>query len=100
MRRWKDLFEECRVDLALGANNHIYVRSKNLPTVYIQTPSSDNERGVDVGELTHNQDIIAKRWSEGGKTIGAMLMEVDRNSMTLTLLDREGKEVDSVVIKK
>lgn len=100
MRRWKDLFEECGVDLALGANNHIYVRSQNLPTVYIQTPSSDNERGVEMGELAYNQDIIAKRWSEGGKTVGALLMEVDKNSMELTLLDREGNEVDSVVIKK
>ena len=53
-----------------------------------------------MGELAYNQDIIAKRWSEGGKTVGALLMEVDKNSMELTLLDREGNEVDSVVIKK
>ena len=100
MRRWKDLFEECGVDLALGANNHIYVRSQNLPTVYVQTPSSDNERGVEMKEQEYNQDIIAKRWSEGGRTVGAMLMEIDKNSITLTLLDRNGEVQDSVVIKK
>ena len=109
-RRWKDLFDECGVDLALGANNHIYVRSQKLfkdqiaengpGTVYLQTPSSDNERGMEMGELTHNQDIIAKRWTEGGRTVGAMLMEVDKHSITLTLLDREGNVVDSAVIKK
>ncbi|MBR5075180.1 MAG: metallophosphoesterase family protein [Bacteroidales bacterium] len=100
LRRWKDLFEEYGVDLALGANNHIYVRSQNLPTVYVQTPSSDNERGVEMKEQEYNQDIIAKRWSEGGRTIGAMLMEVDKNSITLTLLDRNGEVQDSVVIRK
>ena len=100
LRRWKELFEECGVDLALGANNHIYVRSQNLPTVYVQTPSSDNERGVEMKEQEFNQDIIAKRWSEGGRTIGALLMEVDRNSIALTLLDRNGEVQDSVVIKK
>ena len=109
-RRWKDLFDECGVDLALGANNHIYVRShkiygghaveKGKGTVYLQTPSSDNERGVEMKEQEFNKDLIAKRWSEGGKTIGAMLMEVDRHSITLTLLDREGKVQDSVVIDK
>ena len=100
LRRWKDLFEEYGVDLALGANNHIYVRSQNLPTVYVQTPSSDNERGVEMKEQEYNQDIIAKRWSEGGRTIGAMLMEVDKNSITLTILDRNGEVQDSVVIRK
>ena len=100
IRRWRDLFEECGVDLALGANNHIYVRSRNLPTLYVQTPSSDNERGMEMGELTHNQDLIAKRWTEGGRTIGALLLEVDRKSMTLTLLDRNGKVQDSATISK
>ncbi len=109
-RRWKDLFDECGVDLALGANNHIYVRSQKLyndriaengpGTVYLQTPSSDNERGMEMKELTDNREILAKRWTEGGRTIGALLMEADRHSLTLTLLDRDGKVVDSVVISK
>ena len=109
-RRWKDLFDECGVDLALGANNHIYVRSQKLyndriaengpGTVYLQTPSSDNERGVEMKEFTDNREILAKRWTEGGRTIGALLMEADKHSLVLTLLDREGKVVDSVVISK
>ena len=51
-------------------------------------------------ELTDNREILAKRWTEGGRTIGALLMEADRHSLTLTLLDREGKIVDSVRISK
>lgn len=100
LKRWKDLFEECGVDLALGANNHIYVRSMNLRTLYVQTPSSDNERGVEMKEQEYNQDIIAKRWSEGGRTVGALLMEVDKNSIALTLLDRNGEVQDYEMIKK
>lgn len=100
--RWKDLFDECGVDLALGANNHIYVRSHKLNnTVYIQTPSSDNERGQDpIGELEYNQDKIAFRWNEGPKTVGALLMEADNNQITLTLLDRNAQALDNVTISK
>ena len=107
--RWKDLFDECGVDLALGANNHIYVRSHKLfdgkavekgrGTVYLQTPSSDNERGQDkIGELQYNQEIIASRWNEGPKTVGAVLLDVDKHSMTLTLIDRNGIPQDKVTI--
>lgn len=110
--RWKKLFDECGVDLALAANNHIYVRSRKLfadravsdnerGTVYLQTPSSDNERGEKpFGELTHNQDLIAKRWNEGPKTVGAVLMDVTPNSITLTLLNRRGEKEDRVTITK
>lgn len=100
--RWKDLFDECGVDLALGANNHIYVRSHKLNnTVYIQTPSSDNERGQDpIGELEYNQDKIAFRWNEGPKTVGALLMEADNDKIKVTLLDRNGQAKDMVTISK
>ena len=109
--RWKDLFDECGVDLALGANNHIYVRSHKLyggnvvesgkGTVYLQTPSSDNDRGEDlIGELQYNQDLIAYRWNEGPKTIGALLMEVNPNQITVTLLDRNGQALDNDTISK
>ena len=98
--RWNDLFDECSVDLALGADNHIYVRSHKLNnTVYVQTPSSDNERGQDpIGELEYNQDKIAFRWNEGPKTVGALLMEADNSQITLTLLDRNAQVLDNVTI--
>ena len=87
--------------------NHIYVSTHPLyadkvaepgkGTVYIQTPSSDNERGVECDlekTLEYNSDKIKFRWSEGGRTVGAMHMKVNRKKMTLTLLDRNGKVLD------
>lgn len=109
--RWHELFDKYNVDLALGANNHIYVRSYAIKndkvtdgksgTVYIQTPSCDNERGQEPFKpLTDNADKIAFRWNEGPRTVGAMHMEVTPKSMTLRLLNRTGNVVDSVVIPK
>jgi hypothetical protein len=78
------------------------VRSHKLNnTVYIQTPSSDNERGQDpIGELEYNQDKIAFRWNEGPKTVGALLMEADNDKIKVTLLDRNGQAKDMVAISK
>lgn len=109
--RWSELFDKYNVDLALGANNHIYVRSYPLyggkatdgskGTVYIQTPSCDNERGQEPYEpLAANEDKIAARWNEGPRTVGAMHMEVTPKKMVLRLLDRTGKVVDEVSIPK
>ncbi|RZJ15114.1 MAG: metallophosphoesterase family protein, partial [Acinetobacter sp.] len=63
--RWKALFDECGVDLAISGNNHIYVSTNALyadketdgtkGTVYIQTPSSDNERGRALEEQLYNK---------------------------------------------
>ena len=66
-------------------------------TVYIQTPSSDNERGVAIDAskpLEQSADKIKFRWSEGGNTVGAMHMKVTPQKMTLTLLDRNGNVLD------
>lgn len=103
--RWHELFDELGVDLALSGNNHIYARS--LPvfddkvtdgscgTVYVQTSSCDNERGMDMEDgLKHNSDKIAFRWTEGGQTVSAMDMKVTPEKMTLALLDRNGKVLD------
>ena len=109
--RWKDIFDECGVDLAIGANNHIYARTDALydgketdgskGTVYVQLPSSDNERGQDLKEWTDNRDLIKFRWSEGGSTVGAMTMKADRRRLTLRLFDRDGKLLDEVdVLRK
>ena len=108
--RWSDLFDELGVDLALAGNNHIYVRSYPVlggevtdgssGTVYVQTPSSDNERGAaSMGEIEHNEELIASRWFEGPKTVGAVHMSVSPKEMVLTLLDRNGTVLDMVSVK-
>ena len=108
--RWSDLFDELGVDLALAGNNHIYVRSYPVlggevtdgssGTVYVQTPSSDNERGAaSMGEIEHNEELIASRWFEGPKTVGAVHMSVSPKEMVLTLLDRNGTVLDTVSVK-
>ena len=107
--RWKILFDECGVDLAISANNHIYARTNaiyqdketdgNKGTVYIQTPSSDNERGQELKEWTNNKDIIKFRWSEGARTVGAMLMKATDNELLLTLYDRNGNAIDNIIVK-
>ena len=108
--RWSKLFDEYGVDLALAGNNHIYVRTNALynkeetdgsrGTVYIQTPSSDNERGQAMKpELTHNKEIIKCRWTEGPKTVGAMSIKVFPTHIDLALLDRNGTVIDTATVK-
>lgn len=104
--RWHDLFDEYSVDLAIAGNNHIYARTNAIyqdvetdgskGTVYLQTPSSDNERGQATKEWTENKDKIKFIWSEGPKTVGGVLMKVTDEKMTLTLFDRNGVAIDSV----
>jgi hypothetical protein len=108
--RWSDLFDELGIDLALAGNNHIYVRTNALyqgkesdgskGTVYIQTPSSDNERGVSTpNPITENLDKIRFRWSEGAMTMGAIHLDVNKKRMVLTLLDRYGNILDRAEVK-
>lgn len=106
--RWHTLFDECGVDLAIAGNNHIYARTNAIyrdaetdgsqGTVYVQTPSSDNERGQETKDWTENKDKIKYIWSEGGRTVGALLMKVDDKHITLTLYDRVGNNIDTVDI--
>ncbi len=97
--RWHELFEKYGVDLALAGNNHIYVRAHHKGVVYIQTPSSDDERGQErFGPLTENQSLIDYRWNEGPKTVGALHLAVTPKKMIVTLLDRKGVVVDRVAI--
>ena len=98
-KRWSALFDKLDVNLALAGNNHIYVSVPSVSggTVYIQTPSSDNERGVEYNAdepLQYNADKIKFRWSEGAMTVGAMHMKVTPKKMILTLLDRYGNVLD------
>ena len=107
--RWKELFDECGVDLAISGNNHIYVRTNALyanqetdgsrGTVYIQTPSSDNSRGRSFDEQLYNRDIIKFRWSEGSQTVGALIMKANKKHLLLTLYDRNGNAIDQVSVK-
>ncbi len=60
--RWKELFDQYGVGLAISGNNHIYVRTNALyadretdgtkGTVYIQAPSADNERGFSITTIS------------------------------------------------
>ena len=108
--RWKELFDKYNVDLAIAGNNHIYVRSKPIyqdkvstdyryGTTYIQTSSSDNERGSDMGTLTYNKDIIAHRFTEGGRTVGGIIVNVSEEKIKVELLNRNGEVLDSTEIK-
>ena len=107
--RWKDLFDECGVDIAISGNNHIYARTNalyqgqetdgSIGTVYVQTTSSDDGRGRDFEEFTANGDIIKCRWAEGPHTVSAMLMDVDNEQMVFKLYDRMGKIIDSFSVK-
>lgn len=106
--RWSNLFDELGVDLALAGNNHIYARTNAIyqgkctdgkrGTVYLQTASSDNERGRSLGELVENTDLIKKVWAEGPKTVSALNMKVTNKNIQLTLLDRNGNEIDKVLV--
>lgn len=107
--RWKELFDELEVDLAISGNNHIYVRTNALyadketdgtkGTVYVQTPSADNERGRAMGELVDNNDLIKSRWTEGPNTVGALIMNANKKLLTLTLYDRNGHSIDKVTVR-
>lgn len=106
--RWSELFDECGVDLALSGNNHIYARTCPIykgkqtdgtkGTVYIQTPSADNERGQQKvsGPPEHNGDLIMFRWNEGPQTVGALHLGANKKMLTIKLLDRHGNILDSV----
>lgn len=109
--RWHSLFDKLGVDLAYAGNNHVYLRSfpiyngkavssqSGRGTVYLQTPSSDNDRGRSIDESSFsNKDLIDFRWTEGSHTVGAVHMDVDNVRMILTLYDRNGNPIDSTTI--
>ena len=106
--RFASTFDRLGVDLAISGNNHVYLRTHPLRdrkpvapgegTVYVVNSSSDNSRGRDLKPIEANGDIIATRWSEGPKTVGGMILDVDSSRMRLTLYDRTGTPVDSVTV--
>ena len=107
--RWRHVFDELGIDLAIAGNNHVYVRSNPLfddqvtdgttGTVYIQTSSSDNDRGRGFSdEPIHNAEKIAFRWTEGTHSVSAIHMDVSPERIALTLMDRNGNHIDSTVV--
>lgn len=107
--RWHELFDELGVDLAIAGNNHIYARTGAIfddkktdgtfGTVYLQTPSADNERGMTIKDSpVLNTDKIEYRWSEGGKTVGALNMKFNSKQIEFTLYDRNGSPLDKGVV--
>jgi hypothetical protein len=107
--RWSKFFDENGVDLAVSAHNHIYLRTDalyndqetdgNSGTVYLQTPSTDNERGESINEWKYNKDKIKIRWNEGAKTMGAILLKANSDQLSLTAYDRYGNALDNVIVK-
>ena len=107
--RWSKFFDENGVDLAVSAHNHIYLRTDalyndqetdgNSGTVYLQTPSTDNERGESINEWIYNKDKIKIRWNEGAKTMGAILLKANSDQLSLTAYDRYGNALDNVIVK-
>lgn len=106
INRWMDVFDKYGVDLAMAGNNHIYLRTLPLynkeivapgeGTVYMDAPSSDNERGQAMNDtVSSNADKIAFRFSEGGPTVGAILVTVNKEKVTTRLLNRNGVVLDS-----
>ena len=110
-KHWGRLFDEIGVDVAIAGNNHAYMRSHRLfggkvvdkkdgrGTLYLVNPASDNDRGRAVSEEeSFNDELIARRWSEGKHTVAGIHMSVDDKQMTFTLIDREGKTIDSCTV--
>ena len=107
--RWHRVFDELGVDLAVAGNNHVYVRSLPLyddkvtdgtvGTVYLQTSSSDNDRGRSFSDdPMQNADKIAFRWTEGTYSVSAIHMDVNPERIALKLMDRHGNLIDSTIV--
>jgi len=108
--RWHAFFDRHGVDLALAGNDHVYVRTHSIyngqvnndpsrGTVFINAPSSDNDRGRAMPALTGtNPERIAYRWTEGGPTVGGLLVTVTETHIEVNLYDRNGIRRDHAII--
>lgn len=104
--RWNAFFDKWGVDLALGGNEHIYVRThplynqqvstqKGKGTVYIQAPSSDGDRGATLNPtISTNIEKIATRWAEGETTVGGSLVTVNEKGIKISLYNNKGVRHD------
>ncbi|MCH5318735.1 MAG: metallophosphoesterase [Paramuribaculum sp.] len=106
--RFRNEFDRLGVDLAISGNNHAYLRTFPLRDrepvepedgiFYVVTPSSDDNRGRQLKPVVANEDIIAERWSEGARTVGGMIMDVNPDRIIMTLYDRYGDVKDSFTV--
>lgn len=106
---WRNFFDQNNVDLALSGHNHIYVRTHRIyqgevnpqkGTVFMQANSMDNDRGREMGNLNYNQNVIAKRYTEGAKTVTGSIISISANEIKTRLIDRNGNVIDEAVITK
>ena len=106
--RFRKVFDRLGVDLAISGHNHAYLRTYPLfnrepvepeeGTFYVVNSSSDDNRGRALKPLKANKNIIAERWSEGPKTVGGMVMDVNPERIIMTLYDRYGDVHDSFTV--
>ena len=98
---WKRFFDTHGVDLAMSGHNHVYMRTHKLNndevieeegigTIYMQTSSSDNDRGREMTNDPANSEKIAKMWTENGPTIGAIIINVNENGIRTRLINSDG----------
>lgn len=107
MARFYEVFDRLGVDLALSGHNHAYRRTFPLRemeevepregTYYVVNSSSDNERGRDLPRA-YADNLIEKRWTEGTRTVGGMIMDVNPERIEMTLYDRYGNAKDSFIV--
>ena len=76
--------------MAIAANDHTYIRTYPIfadeivenGTVYMQCPSSDGDRGVDLEEpMSYPNKKIAFRYATGLNTIAGIFVEVKNNTI-------------------
>ncbi len=106
--RWKTICDKYHIELAIAANDHTYIRTYPIfadeivenGTVYMQCPSSDGDRGVDLEEpMSYPNKKIAFRYATGLNTIAGIFVEVKNNTIKTILYDRDMNIVDENIIK-
>jgi len=106
-KRWKDICDKYHIDLAIAANDHTYLKTypiykdeiNNKGTVYMQCPSCDGERGVDINPEINNHKV-AYRYANGARTIAGIYVEVKGDFIYTTLYDEKLNTIDSCVMNK
>ena len=104
-KRWKDICDKYHIDLAIAANDHTYLRTypiyqdeiNNKGTVYMQCPSCDGERGVDINPEINNHKV-AFRYANGARTIAGIYVEVKGDYIYTTLYDENLNAIDSCIM--
>lgn len=117
--RWKEFFDKNGVDLAISGNHHIYGRTNPVKadkedengTMYLETSSSDNERGqaynvsgcdfTKFPSASSTQKSLVKYLfsEESGRTVSGIVLNVNSEEMKVTLLNRNGTVLDTGRVK-